>query len=153
MISRRSVEHLRSSIFINGLEADSEPEAIDKMLASLHGHPSVIDPAAFSAAVFARQQSDPPIFPGGIAFPHARTDSVSSLVLVTATCPKPILFRESPIRLIFLVGVPKAAVSDYLEITSFLARHVRKGHVIDRLLSANDLSEFLSMFSETDEQA
>ena len=94
----------------------------------------------------ARQKDDPPIFPGGIAFPHGRTDSVSSLVLVTATCPQPVSFRGTPIRLIFLIGVPKLAIADYLEMTSFLARHVQGNDLVDRLVKAKDLPGFLCEF-------
>jgi mannitol/fructose-specific phosphotransferase system IIA component (Ntr-type) len=147
VISRKAAEHLRTSLFISGLEAASEREAIEKMLSGLSGHPSVIDLDALSKAIFARQQSDPPIFPGGIAFPHARTDSVRSLVLVTATCPHPVHFAGLPIRVIFLIGVPKIEVADYLEITSLLARHVREGHRLDRLVEAQDLPEFLEAFA------
>jgi mannitol/fructose-specific phosphotransferase system IIA component (Ntr-type) len=146
VISRKAADHLRASLFIKGLEAQSEREAIEKMLAALAGHPSVIDLEALSKAILARQQSDPPIFPGGIAFPHARTDSVRELVLVTATCPRPIHFAGTPIRLIFLIGVPKIAVADYLEITSLLARQVRDGHLLDRLVEAQDLPGFLRIF-------
>ena len=81
MISRKSVEQLRAAIFIGNLEAKSERDAILKMLGALQGHPQVKDLSELSAATFDRQQSDPPLFPGGIAFPHARTNSVSSLVV------------------------------------------------------------------------
>jgi mannitol/fructose-specific phosphotransferase system IIA component (Ntr-type) len=101
-----------------------------------------------SAAIFDRQQSDPPLFPGGIAFPHARTDSVLSLVMAVATCPEPIPFGEMPVRLIFLIGVPKKAGAEYLEMISFLARHVRGDHVIDRLVQAEDLPSFLNAFAD-----
>ena len=109
MISRKSVEHLRAAIFIRNLDAKSEHEAILKLLGALQGHPLVKDLSELSAAIFDRQQSDPPLFPGGIAFPHARTDSVLSLVMVVGTCPEPIPFGEMPVRLIFLIGVPKKA--------------------------------------------
>ena len=148
MISRKSVEHLRAAIFIRNLDAKSEHEAILKLIGALQGHPLVKDLSELSAAIFDRQQSDPPLFPGGIAFPHARTDSVLSLVMVVATCPEPIPFGEMPVRLIFLIGVPKKAGAEYLEMISFLARHVRGDHVIDRLVQAEDLPSFLNAFAE-----
>ena len=148
MISRKSVEHLRTAIFIRNLEAKSEQEAILKLLGALQGHPLVKDLSGLSAAVFDRQQTDPPLFPGGIAFPHARTDSVSSMVLVAATCPQPIPFGEVPVRLIFLIGVPKHAGAEYLEMISFLARHVRGDQVIDRLVQTEDMPSFLLTFAE-----
>ena len=102
---------------------------------------------ALTAAVFDRQQTDPPLFPGGVAFPHARTNSVSSLVMVIATCARPIPFGEVPVRLIFLIGIPKRAGAEYLELISFLARHVRGEQVVDHLVAADDMSSFLAGFA------
>jgi mannitol/fructose-specific phosphotransferase system IIA component (Ntr-type) len=148
VISRKGVEHLRAAIFINNLKAGSEREAISKMLESLKGHAEVQDLQKLSTAVFDRHQTDPSLFPGGVAFPHARTNAVSSLVMVIATCSQPILFGEIPVRLIFLIGIPKGAGADYLELISFLARHVRGERVVDRLVQAEDISSFLAGFAE-----
>jgi mannitol/fructose-specific phosphotransferase system IIA component (Ntr-type) len=148
VISRKGVEHLRAAIFINNLKADSEREAISKMLESLKGHAQVQDLQKLSTAVFDRHQTDPSLFPGGVAFPHARTNAVSSLVMVIATCSQPILFGEIPVRLIFLIGIPKGAGADYLELISFLARHVRGERVVDQLVQAEDISSFLAGFAE-----
>jgi PTS system fructose-specific IIA component len=149
VISRKAVEYLRAAVFIRNLDADSEYEAISKMLGRLQGHAEVQDWQKLSAAVFERQQTERPLFPGGIAFPHARTDCVSSLVMVIATCSKPIPFGEMPVRLIFLIGIPKRAGAEYLELISFLARHVRGESVVDRLVRAEDMSSFLGGFVES----
>src|SRR6266404_4959935 len=104
------------------------------MLGRLRGHAQVQDLQTLSAAVFDREQIDPPLFPGGIAFPHARTNSVSGLVMVFATCKEAIPFGNTRVRLIFLIGVPKHAGAEYLEIISFLAKHVRGERTLDRLM-------------------
>jgi mannitol/fructose-specific phosphotransferase system IIA component (Ntr-type) len=148
VISRKAVEHLRAAIFLKNLNAVSEHEAISKMLATLQGSPEVQDFREFSAAVFDRQQTDPPLFPGGVAFPHARTNAVSGLVMVVATCSQPITFGEIPVRLIFLIGIPKRAGADYLELISFLARHLRAEGVVDQLVKAEDMSSLLAGFAE-----
>jgi PTS system fructose-specific IIC component len=148
VISRKSVEHLRAAIFIRDLKAKSDYEAIRKMLDSLDGYPQVKDLERLATAVFERQETDPPLFPGGIAFPHARTDSVSALAMVFATCKEAIPFGDARVRLIFLIGVPKHAGAEYLEIISFLARHVRGERTLDRLMEATDLSSFLAAFAE-----
>jgi mannitol/fructose-specific phosphotransferase system IIA component (Ntr-type) len=148
VISRKAVEHLRAAIFIRNLDAQSEYEAISKMLGTLQGHAQVQDLQELSAAVFARQRIEPPLFPGGIAFPHARTNGVSSLVTVIATCSRPIPFGEILVRLIFLIGVPKSAGADYLELISFLARHVRGERAFDRLMQAEDMPGFLAGFED-----
>jgi PTS system fructose-specific IIA component len=147
VISRKAVEHLRAAIFIKNLAAETEHEAISRMLGRLEGRPEVRDFTELSAAVFERQQIDPPLFPGGIAFPHARTNAVTSLVMVIATCSQSIPFAVVPVRLIFLIGIPKRAGADYLELISFLARHVRGERVVDQLVKAEDMPGFLAGFA------
>ena len=148
MISRKAVEHLRAAIFIRNLDAVSEQEAISKMLGRLQGRPQVRDLQELSKTVFDRQRADRPLFPGGIAFPHARTNAVSELVMVVATCSYPIPFGEVSVRLIFLIGIPKQAGAEYLELISFLARHVRGATVVDQLVKAENMSSFLAGFVE-----
>jgi mannitol/fructose-specific phosphotransferase system IIA component (Ntr-type) len=148
VINSQTVARLRSAVFVNPVRARTETEAIDELLASLRNQPDVIDANALRTAVLQRQKVDPPILPMGVAFPHARTDSVRALVLAIGTCPEPVVFGNTPVRLILLIGVPKAAIAEYLDLTSFLARHLRNRPVIDRLMEATNMSEFLETFAE-----
>jgi mannitol/fructose-specific phosphotransferase system IIA component (Ntr-type) len=148
VINSQTVARLRSAVFVNPVRARTETEAIDELLASLRNQPDVIDANALRTAVLQRQKVDPPILPMGVAFPHARTDSVRALVLAIGTCPEPVVFGDTPVRLILLIGVPKAAIAEYLDLTSFLARHLRNRPVIDRLIEATNMSEFLETFAE-----
>ena len=148
MINSQTVARLRSAVFVNPVRARTETEAIDELLASLRNQPDVIDANALRTAVLQRQKVDPPILPMGVAFPHARTDSVRALVLAIGTCPEPVVFGNTPVRLILLIGVPKAAIAEYLDLTSFLARHLRNRPVIDRLMEATNMSEFLETLAE-----
>lgn len=147
MISRKTVEYLKAAIFLRNLEAENERQAIEKMLDALKGHPQVRDLQMLSAEVFERQQTDPPLLPGGIAFPHARCDMVSDVVMVIATCPKPVPFRDMQVRLAVLIGVPKPAASEYLEIVSFLARHLRNQVILDQVVAADSLPNFVAAFA------
>jgi mannitol/fructose-specific phosphotransferase system IIA component (Ntr-type) len=148
VINSQTVARLRSAVFVNPVRARTETEAIDELLASLRNQPDVIDANALRTAVLQRQKVDPPILPMGVAFPHARTDSVRALVLAIGTCPEPVVFGDTPVRLILLIGVPKAAIAEYLDLTSFLARHLRNRPVIDRLMEATNMAEFLETFAE-----
>jgi mannitol/fructose-specific phosphotransferase system IIA component (Ntr-type) len=148
MINSQTVAHLRSAVFVNPVQAKTDTEAIDELLSSLRNQPNVVDGNALRNAVLQRQKTDPPILPMGIAFPHARTDSVRALVLAVGICPEPVIFEGTPVRLILLIGVPKAAIAEYLDLTSFLARHLRNQPVLDRLVAATNMSEFLATFAE-----
>ena len=94
------------------------------MLTATQKNPDVLDPAALRAAVLERQKIDPPVLPSGIALPHGRTDSVRSLVIVVATADAPLPLENLDIQVIFLIGVPKAATVQYLELISFLTRQL-----------------------------
>jgi mannitol/fructose-specific phosphotransferase system IIA component (Ntr-type) len=148
VINSRTIAHLRSAVFVNPVQAKTEIEAIDELLSPLRNHPDLIDPVALRGAVLQRQKVDPPLLPMGIAFPHARTDSVRSLVLAIGLCPEPVVFGDTSVRLILLIGVPKTAISEYLDLTSFLVRHLRNRPVVDRLMAATTMAEFLETFAE-----
>ncbi|HZC36494.1 MAG TPA: PTS sugar transporter subunit IIA [Chthoniobacterales bacterium] len=148
MINSKTIARLRSAVFVNPVRAGTEIQAIDELLSALRNQPDVIDPGSLREAVLQRQKVDPPILPMGVAFPHARTDSVRALVLAVGICPQPVSFGETPVRLILLIGVPKAAIAEYLELTSFLARHLRNQPVLDRLMHATTMPEFLETFAE-----
>ena len=88
MINSQTVAHLRSAVLVNPVRAKTDTEAIDELLSSLRDHPDVVDANALRTAVLQRQKVDPPILPMGVAFPHARTDSVRALVLGIGICPE-----------------------------------------------------------------
>jgi mannitol/fructose-specific phosphotransferase system IIA component (Ntr-type) len=144
----KAVDYLRKAEFIKNVEAVSDIQAIDSMLTALSHRPEVADAAELRRAVFERQKMDPPLLPGGTAIPHARTDSVRSVVTAIATSHSPIIFGETPVRLMVLIGVPNAAVGEYLQITSFLARNLRGGHLLERLVSAENIQQFVAAFAE-----
>ena len=147
MINTRTIESLRSAAFVNPLTADSELEAIERLLSELQANPQVADLAELTRAILDRQRVDPPFLPMGVAFPHDRNDSVKGIVIVIGISPQPIPFSAGSARLVLLIGVPKKAVAEYLELTSFLARHLRGENVLDRLMSTTNIEQFLAAFA------
>jgi mannitol/fructose-specific phosphotransferase system IIA component (Ntr-type) len=147
LINSRTIESLRSAAFVNPLTAGSDSEAIERLLRELEGNPQVADLVELKRAIFERQRVDPPLLPMGVAFPHARTDSVRGIVMVIGISPQPIPISSSSAKLVLLIGVPKKAVAEYLELTSFLARHLRGANVLDRLMSTTNIEEFLAAFA------
>jgi mannitol/fructose-specific phosphotransferase system IIA component (Ntr-type) len=147
LINIRTIESLRSAAFVNPLTAGSEFEAIERLLAELQTNPLVANLLELKRAIFERQKVDPPFLPMGVAFPHARTDSVRGIVMVIGISPIPIPFSAGSAKLVLLIGVPKKAVAEYLELTSFLARHLRGEKVLDGLMSTTNIEQFLAAFA------
>ncbi len=148
MLSRQTLGYLRDATVLPDLQVSTIEEAIEELLAALAKRPEVVDPSGLRTAVFARQQLDPPLMSTGIAIPHARTDSVTALILGVGILTAPVPLESTPIRVVFLIGVPKTAVAAYLELASFLARHLRTAATVDRLSGAKDVKELLATFAE-----
>ena len=147
LINTKTLESLRTAAFVNPLAAGSEIEAIERLLEELKANPLVSDLAELRRAVIERQKVDPPFLPMGVAFPHARSDSVRGIVIVIGISPQPIPFSVGSAKLVLLIGVPKKAVAEYLELTSFLARHLRGENVLDRLMGTTNIERFLAAFA------
>jgi mannitol/fructose-specific phosphotransferase system IIA component (Ntr-type) len=147
LINTKTLESLRTAAFVNPLAAGSEIEAIERLLEELKANPLVSDLAELRRVVIERQKVDPPFLPMGVAFPHARTDSVRGIVIVVGISPQPIPFSAGSAKLVLLIGVPKKAVAEYLELTSFLARHLRGENVLDQLMGTKNIEQFLAAFA------
>jgi len=103
----------------------------------------------FLADVRARMKLAPVCLSGELAMPHARTNAVSRLVVGIARTVGPLAFdAEHPaVRFIFLLGTPKAAVTEYLQAVAALARFFRSPSARARLLEAPDEAEFRAVLS------
>lgn len=143
-MSRNAVELLRSATFIPKLTAPSILDGIEKMLHAVAGDSAVLDLDGFREAVLERQKINPPLLPSGVAFPHARTDAVRALMVAVATLAAPLAAGAINIRMMFLIGVPKSAAHEYLELMSFLTRHLRTASAVETLCVITAEDEFLN---------
>ena len=127
------------------LEVPNERDAILRTAGLLLGRPEITDFAGFVAAVLERQRVNPPILGNGVAMPHARTVLVREIVCVVARCATAVDFgvEPTPVRLIFLFGIPPRRISQYLAVTATLVRRLRDPKVLGGLLAAADPAEFL----------
>lgn len=110
---------------------------------------AVRDGPRFLADVRARMKLAPVCLSGELALPHARTDAVSRLVLGVARTAGPLAFdAEHPgVRFVFLIGTPKAAAMQYLQVVAAIARFFRNPAARARLLDAPDEAEFRATLS------
>lgn len=84
-----------------------------------------------------------------VALPHARTAAVDRIVLAVARTATPVAFdAEHPgVRLVFLVGTPKAAVSEYLQLVAALSRLLKNPGTRAALLAAPTEAEFRAVLA------
>lgn len=86
-----------------------------------------------------------------IALPHARTAAVERMVLAVGRATEPIAFdAEHPkVRLVFLIGTTKAAVTDYLQVVAALSRLLKNATMRANLLAARDEAEFRALLARS----
>ncbi|MCX6951661.1 MAG: PTS sugar transporter subunit IIA [Verrucomicrobia bacterium] len=134
------------------LRAKTGEEAIRELhdaLGSAAG--GVSDEPALLAELLARAALASVCIAPEVALPHARTAAVGRLVLAVGRSASGIAFdAEHPaVRLVFLIGTPKDAVTDYLKLVAALSRLLRAPVVRRGLITAKTEWEFLTLLRET----
>jgi mannitol/fructose-specific phosphotransferase system IIA component (Ntr-type) len=110
---------------------------------------AVIDAPAFLRDLNQRMGLAAVCIASDVALPHARTNAVSRIVVAVGRTLRPIPFDSAHpgIRLIFLIGTPKDAVTAYLQLVAALSRMLRKPAFREGLLTAADETEFRAVLS------
>jgi fructose PTS system EIIBC or EIIC component len=121
------------------------PNALREIIQLLAQNGKIDNAEAFLEQVLARERAHPSAVDQGMAFPHARTDLVSEIVLGIGRSRAGIPFGETGVRahLIFVIGVPQRLVSDYLICVGTLARLVKDDAIRSMLLNTETVREFL----------
>jgi mannitol/fructose-specific phosphotransferase system IIA component (Ntr-type) len=131
----------RSVVF--EVAAQTRDEALREIVASMQ----VQDRAAFAAEVIAREELHTTMMSRGVAFPHARTDLVTRIVLGIGRSAAGVRFGPDGQRaqLVFVVGVPKRMINDYLVCVGALARMASDEKTRSALASATTPAEFVEV--------
>jgi mannitol/fructose-specific phosphotransferase system IIA component (Ntr-type) len=132
---------------LDAMTGESAVRALHERLVAVSD--AITDPKAFLRDLVHRMQLAPICIANDIALPHARTNAVSRMVFAVARTHHPIPFDTSheKVRLVFLIGTPKDAVTGYLQAVAVLSRKLRNPAVRAGLYSATDEAEFRALLS------
>jgi len=127
------------------LRSRKPANAVREIIQLLAANGKIDDADEFLEQVLAREQVHASAVDHGGAFPHARTDLVTEIILGIGRSRAGIPFGENGVRaqLIFLIGVPQQLVNDYLICVGTLARLVKDDAIRSTLLRAENVHEFL----------
>lgn len=128
------------------LRADNAADAIRAVANLLGKNPAAPDIACLCKEVLAREEINPTALGSEVAFPHARTDCVSEIVVAAGRSREGILFEKTGERVhfIFVIGTPKNQVREYLALLGNLARAVKRPETRQKLMTAGDSRDFVS---------
>ena len=127
------------------LRSRKPANALREIVQLLAKNGKIDQPVKFLDQVLAREQVHPSAVEHGVSFPHARTDLVDQIILGIGRSRAGIPFGENRVRarLIFVIGVPRQLVNDYLICVGTLARLVKDDAIRSTLLQAESPREFL----------
>lgn len=127
------------------LHSQTQADALREVVELLQKSGRVVEGEQFLAAVLERERASSTVAGHGIAFPHARTDLVKEIVLGIGRSKSGVRSENSDelVHLIFVIGVPKQMIQDYLVCIGAIARLTKDDSIRNSLLSAETAAEFV----------
>lgn len=149
----RLTEFLDSNLISLDVSARSKNEALRKLVQVAAHSGAVREAHAFLREVLAREALATTAVGHGVAFPHARSESVSKIIMVVRRLKKGFDFgaedREK-VRLVVLMGTPPQDTARYLKVLARCASLLRQEALRERLLHATSAAGVLRAFDEAD---
>ena len=127
------------------IAATDKNEAILELAGIVRKDADVLDFGCFCQELLARDELRSTAAGYGVAFPHARTDAVSEIVIVAGRSAGGVRFGDEMVHFIFLIGTPREKVSDYLVAVGTLARRLRIEKVRAALTKAATPEDFIQV--------
>jgi mannitol/fructose-specific phosphotransferase system IIA component (Ntr-type) len=127
------------------LRAQTRDEALREIVGLLWANGKLRDPEKFLDMLIKLEREHSTVAEHGIAFPHARTNLVKEIVLGIGRSKAGLRFQKSGelVRLIFVIGVPREMIQDYLVCVGTLARLTKDDTIREALLKAETIAEFI----------
>lgn len=142
-------DHLKADYVNLELQSTNKEDAIRELAGLLKGSPDVANFDRYLADVFAREKEASTGIGRGAAIPHARTEAVKDFVVAVGRTAGPIEFSSidgQPVRVIVLMGTPRAKVNLYLKLLAHLSHLMKTNGFLEALLSCPDAGALVDLF-------
>jgi fructose-specific phosphotransferase system IIA component len=107
------------------LEATDKKGVIDELVDLLADSGKVVDAPALKNAVWTREQARTTGIGHGLAIPHGKSESVTTLSMAVGRPAEPIDFAaidQKPVRLVVLLASPPDRTSDHIQALARISR-------------------------------
>ena len=121
------------------IPATTRDECLEALVAQLREAGRVRDPELLLREIIAREEVETTGIGGGIAIPHARSDTMLSSVVMIATLEAPVEFNSidgEPIDLLFLLAGSRELPGQQLRVLARISKLVRLPEFLEELRRA-----------------
>ena len=145
----------KDSIMIDIQETNKE-RILSKMIERLSEYGLVSNKEETEHAVIAREKLMSTGVGNGIAIPHAKTDTVSNIILSIATIKSGINYKsvdKKKVFVIFMLLAPKDSASENLKVLTSIAKILRDNHsFIEKLINTKSADEIIALIREEEDK-
>jgi mannitol/fructose-specific phosphotransferase system IIA component (Ntr-type) len=136
------------------LQSTQHTAALEEVAQLLATHPEMISFKGFYRELLARDHLDTTSLGHGIALPHSRTEDVRDIVLAVGRSDAGIPFEngDEPIRLLFMLGIPKTRPGDYLLVVSSLCKLLKSAANREAFMTASTPEDFIKAAVNAEEK-
>ena len=136
------------------VQSTKRTAAINEVAHLLEGHPDITDFHGFYNELLARERLDTTCLGNELALPHSRTEHVKKIVLAVGRSTEGVFFENAnqTVRLLFVLGTPKANPSDYLMVVSALCKVLKHASNREALMAAATPEEFVTALIAAEEK-
>jgi len=144
-------EILTTGHIVLDMKANDKFKVISMLVKVLKDCPEVINTEQFAKDIVRREDDFPTGLENGTALPHARTMAVKNLIMAFGRCKPGVDFGApdgKPSRLVFLFGVPRDEIKDYLRTIAQLSRLLKQDKFRRKLLTIDTPDKILSFIRD-----
>jgi mannitol/fructose-specific phosphotransferase system IIA component (Ntr-type) len=136
------------------IQSTKRTAALNEVARLLEGHPDITDYHGFYNELLARERLDTTCLGNGLALPHARTEHVKKIVLAVGRSNEGVFFENGTqtVKLLFVLGTPKANPTDYLLVVSALCKILKDASNRDALMSVATPDAFIAALVAAEEK-
>jgi PTS system fructose-specific IIC component len=130
------------------LDSGSREEAIRRVAETLRSDPRVADGPQFFRKLKERDANAKINLQYGVTVPHARTSSVTGMVMAFGRLKEPVLEPDGTIHFVTVLGIPETMDAEYLRLVGTLMRVFRSEKLRRRLQQAEKPSQIVDIFEQ-----
>jgi mannitol/fructose-specific phosphotransferase system IIA component (Ntr-type) len=136
------------------VQSTKRTAALNEVAHLLDGHPDITNFQGFYNELLARERQDTTCLGNELALPHARTEHVKKIVLAVGRSREGVFFENGnqTVKLLFVLGTPKANPTDYLMVVSSLCKILKDASNRDALMAATTPADFMQTLIAAEEK-